>query len=182
MEIRTKKGVKLSLRPLVAGDEKALRQFHHALSAESRRKFLPHLYDDETIGKFIERNDNGKDLIFVAAAPGGRIVAYFFLWEFETSVPVLGIGICDEFHGAGVGRQLMQVLIDRAASAGKDGIDLTTLPDNDRAYGLYSSVGFEYIGDVENIEGNGKIVIERRMFYPLRPDVKPPERVFGPPV
>jgi len=113
---------------------------------------------------------------------GDEVVGYFFLWEFQESIPLLGIGIADAFQGAGLGRQMMARLVQDAREAGKDGIELTTMQHNDRAFALYNKMGFEHIGDVENMTGDGRLVIERRMFLALKDGAKPADRAFKPPV
>lgn len=75
----------------------------------------------------------------------------------------------------------MEILKETAVRLGKSGIDLTTMPDNERAFHLYQSCGFQFVGEVPNITGEGKTVIERRMFFPIKSGTEPPDRKFGPP-
>ena len=35
--------------------------------------------------------------------------------------------------------------------------------------GLYEKIGFTYYGDVENLDGNGRTVVEQGMFYEIVP-------------
>lgn len=72
------------------------------------------------------------------------MIAYFFLWYYTDPLPLLGIGILDEYQGKGFGKKLIQFLIDAARRSSRDGIDLTMLPDNHRAYALYESLGFRH--------------------------------------
>jgi ribosomal protein S18 acetylase RimI-like enzyme len=60
---------------------------------------------------------------------------------------------------------MMLLLIDAAVKNGNDGIDLTTLPTNDRAYNLYCSVGFRQIGFVENPLAAAGVTVERALRY-----------------
>ena len=178
----SRSGSKLTARPLVSGDVKKLQAFHRSLSEETKSRFTPHAHDAETIPTYIARSASGEDLILVLQSDAGEIVGYFFLWEFLEPVPLLGIGLADEWQGEGLGPQLMQLLIDHARAADREGIELTTVPDNERAYRLYESCGFDYLGDVENVAGDGRVVVERRMFLPLTPGATPPVREFKPPV
>ena len=75
----------------------------------------------------------------------------------------------------------MAHLIDEARAAGCAGIELTTLPENERAFALYQKVGFTCLGYTDNIAGDGRVVRERVMFLPLRSGAQPPQRRFGPP-
>lgn len=51
------------------------------------------------------------------------MIAYFFLWYYTDPVPLLGIGILDEYQGKGFGKKLIQFLIDAARRSSRDGID-----------------------------------------------------------
>jgi ribosomal protein S18 acetylase RimI-like enzyme len=167
---------------MAGGDVEALPRFHESLSESTRRRFTPHAYDPATIGGYLKRSRAGEDLIFVAVTPPGEIIGYFFLWEFQSPIPLLGIGLTDGWQGEGLGRQMMELLIDQARKADRDGIELTTMPDNERAFGLYQACGFRYLGDVENVTGDGRIVVERKMFLPLKPTAEPSVRKFKPPL
>jgi len=179
-QITLSNGETLIVRSLRAGDGPRLQQFNAGLSPRSRGFFLPHAYDDATVARMIERTESGLDLTYLVFA-GEEVVAYFFLWEYQDSIPILGIGITDVYQGRGLGAQLMQILIDDARRAGRDGIDLTTMLNNDRAFTLYRKMGFRYIEDVDNIDGNGRVIVERWMFLPLKPDARPVKRRHQPP-
>lgn len=181
MTITTRSGKPLAIRRLTKGDGPALQWFNAALSDATRSVFLPHSYDDATVARYIERSTADIDRAYVVL-DGEQIAAYFFLWEFGERVPMLGIGIADAFQGQGMGQQLMRILIEDARTAGRDGIELTTVPTNERAFRLYLSVGFQYVGDVDNVAGDGRVVRERLMFLPLKPGAKPPPRAFKPPI
>ena len=176
-----KDGRTVRISRLTAADAPALQSFAAGLSKQSRIFFLPHGYDDATLAKAVARNTSGEDALYIAQA-GRRIVAYFFLWYATRRVPLLGIGITDEFQGAGLGRQLMALLIDNARALGAEGIELTVNLDNDRAFALYTQCGFRYLRNVENVQGDGSIRIERCMFLPFRPDAQPMTEPHAPPV
>ena len=180
-EISTKDGRTVTVRRLVAGDTRKLQQFDRDLSEETRHLFPPHAYDDETVAEYIRRNERGDDVIYVAEHDD-RIVAYCFLWYAKRPTCLLGIGITDAFQGVGLGGQLMEVLIESAREAGSEAIELTTAPENARAFALYLKCGFQYLGDVENQMGEGKVRVERCMFLPIQEDAKPMEEPHAPPV
>lgn len=180
--LKTRSGESLTARALAPGDTAALQRFHESLSDESRSTFTPHAYDSETIGLYIERSQSGKDLIYILVTKNEEIIGYFFLWEFRTPVPLLGIGLTDAYQGEGLGEPMMTILIDAARKAGRDGIELTTMPHNERAFRLYLKMGFQYLGDVENVTGDGRAVVERKLFLPLKDGAKPTDRAFEPPV
>ncbi|MHB9133489.1 MAG: GNAT family N-acetyltransferase [Armatimonadota bacterium] len=179
--LTTRDGQTLVVRRLAPGDTGRLQRFNANLSPTSRGRFLPHSYDDATIARLIVRSQAGDDLIYLLLA-GDEVAGYFFLWEMDKPVPLLGIGMLDAYQGQGLGKQMMLLLIEDARAADRDGIDLTTMLDNDRAFALYQSVGFRYIANVDNVDGDGGIVTERRMFLPLKPGVEAQPREFRAPV
>jgi len=179
-QIELPDGETLTIRSLRAGDGPRLQRFNAGLSAESRGFFLPHAYDDATVARMIERAENEMDLTYLAL-DGEEVAAYFFLWEYTDPIPILGIGITDAWQGRGLGTRLMRILIDDARQAGRDGIDLTTMQHNDRAFALYRKMGFRYLENVDNIDGDGNVIVERWMFLPLKPDAQPVKRRHQPP-
>lgn len=62
-------------------------------------------------------------------------------------VPELGLGVAAEHRGRGVGRALMEALIEAARAAEHDRLSLSVEPDN-RAANLYRSLGFREVGRV----------------------------------
>ena len=180
-ETRTADGLRLRVRRMSRQDGKALQAFNETLSGETRRKFLPHRYDDATVERVLQRSESGEDLTF-GAFDGKRLVGYFFLWRVRERVPLLGIGMLDAFQRQGLGRQMMTILIAEARARGKDGIELTTTMENHAAFALYQKMGFRYYRDVENVDGDGRVVVERAMFYEIAPGAKPMEGKHAPPV
>lgn len=180
-EINLKSGKTVTYRRLKSGDEEKLRAFDQSLSEKSRYLFSPHSYSDETLKKVIERSERDTDRVYVVI-DDDRFIAYFFLWWFDTQFPVLGIGIADDYQGQGLGGKLMNILIEDAKQEGRDGVELTTALDNKKAKALYEKVGFECLGEVDNEAGDGRIIREYHMLYPITPGAKPPERQHAPPV
>ena len=61
-------------------------------------------------------------------------------------VGVLGVGILPEYRGKGIGRQLIQAAIEKAARQGLTRIELNAREHNTNAIGLYKKLGFEIEG------------------------------------
>jgi ribosomal protein S18 acetylase RimI-like enzyme len=171
-QIRLSDGREIIVRKPDMKDVAGLKAFFENLSLTSIKFFLPHPYTEAVLRRRIERSMNGDDLVYLAVQ-AGRVAGYFFLWNFREPVSLLGIGIADEFQNLHLGGQFMAVLIEDARAAGRDGIELTTMLDNDRAFHLYQKMGFQYLGNVENIQGDGLTVVERAMFYPLKENAQP---------
>lgn len=180
-ELVTRDGRKLQARRLAAEDSGTLKCFYDELTPQSRGFFLAHGLDNATLQKVMERSEKGEDLV-LGLFDGTRMVGYFFLWYFNARVPLLGIGLLDAFHGHGLGRQMMELLIEEAKKHGSEGIELTTQMDNDRAFALYRKVGFKHYGEIENLQGDGTVEKERAMFYGITPGAKPGETPHAPPV
>ena len=174
-------GRELEVRRLTEALIPALQRFNAALSESTRSFFLPHAYDEETLTRYCARNGDGRDLAYVLCAHS-EVVGYFFLWEFDRPVPLLGIGLADAWQGQGLGEAMMRLLIEEARAAKRDGVELTTVLTNERAFHVYRRMGFEEVGEVDNVAGDGRIVRERRMFLALKPGVRPGDREFRPPV
>jgi len=179
-QFQTRGGDVLAVRRLGSGDLEALRRFFAGLSAATRAVFLPHAVDAATLARCVERDRRALDRAYVLAT-GSDVVGYFFLWEFDQPVPLLGLGLADAWQGRGLGAQMLARLIADARAGGRMAVELTTVPGNDRARGLYQRAGFIFLGDVENVAGDGRMVREHRLFLPLQPGAQPPSRHFGPP-
>ncbi|MGI6573976.1 MAG: GNAT family N-acetyltransferase [Fermentimonas sp.] len=179
--INSKDGNELIIRRLLKSDRRSLQEFGNSLSKKSTSTFLPHSYDDDTVSAILERSEAGEDLT-LGLFNNDKMVAYFFLWYYTNPIPLLGIGILDEYQGKGFGKKLTQFLIDAARRSSRDGIELTTLPDNHRAYALYESLGFRHYADVNNLAGDGRIVTERAMFLQFNPAASPSVDLHKPPV
>ena len=67
---------------------------------------------------------------------------YGFLWNLKDGSPSLGIAIRDGYQDQGLGRVLMQFLVDAARSRACRNVKLTVYDDNPRARHLYEQFGF----------------------------------------
>jgi ribosomal protein S18 acetylase RimI-like enzyme len=180
LSLALKSGLVLPARRLTRADAPALPVFHAALGDESRRKFTPHAYDEATLERMLRRSETGEDYT-LAAFDGPVLAAYFFLWNFLKPVPLLGIGMRNEYQHQGLGLQLMNHLIEAARETGRDGVELTTLMDNHAAFALYQKCGFHYYKNVENVSGDGTVVVERALFLALKPGAEPMRGPHQPP-
>lgn len=62
----------------------------------------------------------------------------------------LGIGVLPDYRGQGVGRTLMQAATNRLFAGGLDRVELEVYATNERAIGLYESLGFVHEGRKRN--------------------------------
>jgi RimJ/RimL family protein N-acetyltransferase len=179
--LTARNGTTLQGHLLAEADLVPLQRFNANLSDRTRSFFLPHAYDMATLARYAARNRSGKDRAFVLYRRD-ELVGYFFLWDFDQPAPVLGIGLADAWQGQGLGEPMLRLLIDEARSAGCDAIELTTVLKNELAFRLYRRIGFELLGEVDNVAGDGRTVRERRMLLALKPGVRPAARSFKPPL
>lgn len=95
----------------------------------------------------------------VAAEVDGRFVGSNFLWEFDAIKGVGPITIAPEAQSNGVGRTLMEDVIDRANGAA--GIRLVQDAFNGASLSLYSSLGFDVVEPLVLIEGQPNAKFEK---------------------
>lgn len=135
----------LHIRPLIPEDRSRVEVFFSKLGTEGAGFFSGN--KKRTLSYC-----DGKlpDHIFWAAVAdteeGEEIAGIVFLWDKESMVPWLGIGITEEWKGRHLGRRLMQTARDWCESVGAGGILLTTAVDNLRGQGLYERCGYEKLG------------------------------------
>ena len=58
-------------------------------------------------------------------------------------LPMLGIGVVDHYHGVGLGRALLRLMIEAARRLGVGTLRLGVFDHNSRAIHVYESVGFQ---------------------------------------
>lgn len=83
---------------------------------------------------------------YVGATVDGELVGYAGLWFDGYDAQVMTIGTDERFQGRGLGRRMLDNLLDRARAVGAAVVLLEVRVDNDAALHLYESVGFERLG------------------------------------
>lgn len=72
-----------------------------------------------------------------------RIVGYSWINGIKgPDIPMLGIGVVDEYHNVGLGSTLLRFMLDDARRLGLERVKLGVWADNPRALHVYESVGF----------------------------------------
>jgi RimJ/RimL family protein N-acetyltransferase len=132
------------IRPFEKGDREKVESFFKQMGGETRAMFDRNDGNRDNALRFFE----GKDVNTLRwlMLDGERMIGYVFLWDLDTGVPMLGIGIADDYQGKHLGRTLMKTASDYALSLNKGGIMLTTHLANVRGQGLYERCGYERIG------------------------------------
>ncbi len=103
------------------------------------------------------------DSIFRAALEEGIPVGYVLVYPFDRDgyrlVNIVRLMVDARHQGRGIGRTLLGTTLDwiRTFTPAPDLIRISTLPENERALGLYLSMGFEARGTED-----GEIALYRR--------------------
>ncbi len=153
-EIKTKDGRRAVLRSAEEKDAQSLIAYLKDTSAESR--FL--LRDPEEIQLTVEqekafiqsRNESLRELM-IAAEVEGRIVGLCALsslgggrrYDHRCNVSV---ALYQEYCGLGLGRQMMEELLEQAKRCGYEQAELEVVADNMAAVHLYQKLGFQECG------------------------------------
>jgi ribosomal-protein-alanine N-acetyltransferase len=77
---------------------------------------------------------------------GDTMIGFGFLLCQVEEVHILNIAILPHYQGRGIGRELMNFLVDRAKKHGGIYMILEVRPTNKTAISLYESMGFKKIG------------------------------------
>ena len=138
------------LRPMTKADAGIVNEFFDAMGPESRAIFNRTDYQRKWALRFCE-NPNAKPVRrYWLAEYEGRMAGFVFLFDWNTGIPGLGIGVRDDLQGLHLGDRLMDLAIEEARRAGKGGIRLTTHVANLRGQMLYEKKGFKCMGQATN--------------------------------
>jgi len=100
----------------------------------------------EMLGQRLTQAATGTGLL-VLIEVGGQIVAEGTLSPSNGDGSItLGLLVRQEYRDMGIGRRLMATLEEEAKRLGKRRVDLTVWSANDRAYHLYTDMGYREIG------------------------------------
>ena len=114
-------------------------------------------YPDEIVftvekeAAFLRSREESSDEIYIAAYVGGRAVGTAGVDRIGKYDKVrhrasFGIGVDSEYWGLGIGRALTLACIESAKEAGYSQLELEVVASNERALGLYRSLGFAEYG------------------------------------
>jgi RimJ/RimL family protein N-acetyltransferase len=155
-DVKLKDGRRVRIRPLVPQDRPAIAAGLDRMSDRSRyyrfHRAVDHLTDAEL--DQLADVDQHRHVAWGAVAvdePGrpGVGVARFVREADNPMRAEVAIGIVDDYHGAGLGRILLQTLMVTAAEVGVETLVAEVLPDNFAAVRLFKAEGAELIGGCE---------------------------------
>lgn len=76
----------------------------------------------------------------------GVVVGYCLYWELPTDIDIHNIAVHPDYRRNGVGRSMLNHIIDQARRIGSQNITLEVRKSNEAAQALYRSLGFEICG------------------------------------
>ena len=173
--VELRSGEPAVLRPLTSHDARVLGTYFLSLSADTKRRYGPHPFDQITADKLCAENNYAHTIRMLATIGRGdaeRIIAYFILVlgvgeDDVTRYTHLGIplqsatdctlapSIADAYLNKGTGSIVMQHVLETARRLGKQRMVLMggVQATNDRAKHFYEKHGFRWVGDFESPPG-----------------------------
>jgi ribosomal protein S18 acetylase RimI-like enzyme len=146
----------MEIRQIEKADATPLMQFYNGLSQASKRTFRP-LGEQTTpvvCEKIIaENNAPGNKKFDLVASENGQIIGWSFLWGLNEPAPTFGIGIADAFQCQGLGKQLMDAILEYARNSNIPRIILTVVQENQIAWRMYQRRGFQITGEFLDTDG-----------------------------
>ena len=149
-EIRLRDGRLVRTRWARTSDVELFLRFFEGLSAQSR-DFM-HGWSRSTrctrehadqLAARAAADDHCCLVVLDGVPPGERIVGYSWIQGIGGGdIPMLGIGVVDDYHDVGLGTALMRRMIDAASQRSVDRVKLGVFADNERAIHVYEAVGF----------------------------------------
>jgi GNAT superfamily N-acetyltransferase len=108
-----------------------------------RHNFAPDFPDPETAAGLMEYLVSRDDIHGVVAEAAGRIVGSNFLWEDGEVAGIGPITVDPAAQNTGIGRKLMEAVIERAHDRGIRSVRLVQAAYHNRSMSLYAKLGFD---------------------------------------
>jgi ribosomal-protein-alanine N-acetyltransferase len=80
------------------------------------------------------------------AEDAGQIVSYGIVAMGAGEAHILNLCVAGHMRGRGIGRRMLQLLLERSQQAGMQDVFLEVRPSNPHAIALYQSLGFNEVG------------------------------------
>lgn len=127
-----------------SADEALLKELFGRISSDpAAASFHPHPFTPEEA--YRRATYTGRD-IYAVMSFEGQAIGYGMLrgWDEGYAVPSLGIYVVTDYRGSGAARLLMDYLHLTAKLKGAQAVRLKVYPDNERAFRLYKSLGYQF--------------------------------------
>lgn len=161
------------------GIEETLKEYHEWVAQEFH-EFLSGLEDDHefSTGSYVSgelekdrsylRKTDSKQPV-VVALDDERVVGCVYLYDLSRrEAEIKRLYVRNEYRGLGLGRRLMNALIETAERNGYSTLRLDTTPSMNSAQHLYSELGFEPYDDGESISDIPQPLLDDITYMRLR--------------
>ena len=141
--VKDRTGKEIELRNAVVQDAEALIEYLKKTNAES-----PYLI-------FIIGKEKSERELLLLAFENGRHIGNVSLMSVGTSIRYkhrccIAIALYKKYHGRGIGRQMLNTILDVAKKNGYTQAELEVVTENSGAVHLYESLGFHKYGQLPN--------------------------------
>lgn len=108
---------------------------------------------------------------YVLAREGARVVGYAGLFQAGPEADVQTVAVAGPAQGRGLGRRLVEALVEAAGARGAQVLHLEVRADNAAARRLYDALGFVVVGRRPDYYGRGRdAVLMSRRLGPKQPE------------
>jgi ribosomal-protein-alanine N-acetyltransferase len=121
----------------------SMRQVHIAGVLEIEHEAFSAPWTAQMFLQEVEENSFSRSYVVL---DNGRVAGYFVAWFLRREVHLLNVAVAKSHQRKGIGRRMLQYLIDLAKSEHKDMITLEVRESNEVAIRLYRSFGFTPVG------------------------------------
>jgi RimJ/RimL family protein N-acetyltransferase len=160
----------VEIRPITPADKDALEEGFERFSDQSRymRFLAPHGRLTPAELRYFTEVDHHDHEALVAVDPetGAGVGVARYIRSDDPTIAEIAVAVVDEWHGRGVGTQLLTALIERAHQEGIHSFSALCLAENDRMLNLLDDIGrvevtHQELGTVEVIVDLPERGIER---------------------
>ncbi len=148
--VRLRDGRVVTFRPATVDDAQGVMENINSVGAEIEYIMTESVRTDvEREREWIRQYDGAGSVLFVAEADGtivGQADAVMGRWPKETHVGTIGIAIRAAYRDAGLGRAMMERILEWMRVRGLKKASLAVFSTNERAIALYRRLGFEVEG------------------------------------
>lgn len=137
----------LLVRPLREADVESLVEMYEAV--ESTTLGLPPATRDRTEQWLSNLREEGWNLV---ALDGDRVVGHVGVAPADATAPALVVFVRDDYHGRGIGTELVKQAVAYAADRDHEALELTVESGNRRAVSVYTNVGFDVVERAADLE------------------------------
>jgi GNAT superfamily N-acetyltransferase len=159
--VALKSGVNITLRPLVATDQKALSAFFKALPGEDLLFLKERISDPKVIRRWCSKIDHGHALHLLAFADK-KIVGLASLNQdlggWKRHIGRLNVHTLPDYRGKGIGRNLINETIDIARQSGLRWLEAEFFDKQQAAIKMFGLLGFsnmlrlpDYVKDMHSV-------------------------------